>query len=315
MKKQLTFMSVAILSAALFLSSCKKEKTTTAATDDATELQVQSEDQAKFSGESDAADDDANVALESFGGSYVGARPLTPFPFRCDASVTVDTTANPRTITVTYSGDTCIGGHRSRTGSIVLSFTPGFRWSTAGSSYSITYNNLKITRTLTNKSITINGTKTITNVSGGKLINLATRTEPIVHTVSSDGMTITFDNGTQRSWKIARKRTFTYDNGVVIAVTGNAPALIGTGVAEWGINRAGHEFVNTILEPLVVKQSCDFRLVSGKIQHSGFFVTTTTTFGLDAGGNAITSCPVGPFYYKIVWVGRNGQTYTYIGPY
>ena len=313
MKKKLTFMSVAILSAGLFFTSCKKDKATSESTDDATELQVQSDDQARFSGETDAADDDANTALETYGGSYVGARPMSPYPLRCDAAVTVDTVSNPRTITITYTG-TCLG-NRTRTGSVVLSFAPGFRWATAGSYYSITFNDLKITRLSDNKSITINGSKTITNVSGGKLINLATRTEPIVHTVTSDGMTVTFDNGTQRSWKIARIRTFTYDNGIVISVRGIAPALVGTGVAEWGINRFGHEFKNAILEPLVVKQSCDFRLVRGTIQHTGFFVTTTTTFGLDAAGDPVTSCPVGPFYLKIVWTGVNGQSHTYIRPY
>src|SRR4051812_15401001 len=105
MKKKLSLISVAILSLGLFFTSCKKETTTTTdTTDDATQLQVQTDDQARFSGESDAADDDANVALETFGGSYVGARPLTPLPLRCDADVTVDTTVNPRTITITYSG-------------------------------------------------------------------------------------------------------------------------------------------------------------------------------------------------------------------
>ncbi|MBL0355472.1 MAG: hypothetical protein IPP72_00630 [Chitinophagaceae bacterium] len=315
MKKQLTFMSVAILSAGLFFTSCKKESTTTDATDNATELQVQSDDQARFTSESDAADDDANTALENSGGSFLGESPLSPLlPFRCDATVTLDTLSSPRTITITYSGDTCIGGHRARSGSIVISFDQGFRWATAGAHYTITYNNLKITRTVNNKSIIINGSKTITNVSGGKLRNLATRVDPIVHTVVSDGMTITFDNGSQRSWKVAKKRTFTYDNGIVTAITGIAPSSVGTGVAEWGINRFNHEFKNAILSPLVVKQSCNFRLVSGQIQHTGFLVTSTTTFGLDAAGNPVI-CPNGNFYYKVVWVGRNGQTYTFIGPY
>lgn len=315
MKKQLTLMSVAILSAGLFFTSCKKESTTTDNTDNAAQLQAQSDDESRFSNESDFADDDANAALETFGGSYAGMRPLTPLPFRCDANVTVDTVSNPRTITITYNGDTCVGGRRSRTGSIVMSFAPGFRWAQAGAQYTITYQNLRITRLRDNKSITINGIKTITNVSGGRLIELATRTTPIVHTVKSDGMTVTFDDGSQRSWKVARQRAFTYNNGIVISVTGIAPAAVGAGVATWGENRFGREFKNAIIEPLVVKQSCDFRLVSGKVQHTGFFVTSTTTFGLNAAGDAVTGCPDGPFYYKVVWTGRNGQTYTFIGPY
>lgn len=308
-------MSVAILSAGLFFTSCKKESTTTDNTDNATQLQAQSDDESRFSNESDFADDDANAALETFGGSYAGMRPMTPLPFRCDANVTVDTVSNPRTITITYNGDTCVGGRRSRTGSIVMSFAPGFRWAVAGSQYTITYQNLRITRLRDNKSITINGAKTITNVSGGRLSELASRTTPIVHTVKSEGMSVTFDDGSQRTWKVARQRAFSYNNGIVIRVTGIAPAEVGTGVATWGENRFGREFKNAILEPLVVRQSCDFRLVSGKVQHTGFFVTSTTTFGLNAAGDAVTGCPDGPFYYKVVWTGRNGQTYTYIGPY
>jgi len=316
MKKQLTFMSVAILSAGLFFTSCKKESTSTDnTTDSAIELQAQSDDESRFSNESDFADDDANAALETFGGSYAGMRPLTPLPRRCDAEVTVDTVSNPRTITITYNGDTCVGGRRSRTGSVVLSFTPGFRWGQAGAQYTVAYQNLRITRLRDNKSITINGTKTITNVSGGRLTELASSTTPIVHTVRSEGMSVTFDNASQRTWKVARQRAFTYNNGIVIRVTGIAPAAVGEGVATWGENRFGRAFKNAILEPLVIRQSCDFRLVSGKVQHTGFLVTSTTTFGLNADGEPVNACPDGPFYYKVVWTGRNGQTYTFIGPY
>lgn len=306
-------MSVAILSAGLFFASCKKEKTTDI-NDNETELALQSDDQARFSAESDAADDDANLALESFGGTYAGARPISPLPRLCDADVTVDTTSTPRTITITYSGDTCPGARRVRTGSVVLTFTGGFRWAAAGSNFNITYNNLKVTRLADNKSIIINGNKTITNVTGGKLSNLASL-GTVTHTVTSSGMSVTFDNGAQRTWKVARQRTFTYDNGVVISVTGIGPAALGTGVAEWGTNRFGRDFKSAILQPMVVKQSCDFRLVSGQVQHTGFFVTTTTTFGLDANGDPVTTCPSGPFYLKRVWVAANGQQRQYIGPY
>ncbi len=314
--KKLTYLLMAVVAVAMLSTSCKKENTSTPGdiTDDAAQLQLQSDDQSRFSNESDAVDDDVNIALESFGGTYTG-RPLSPLPYQCDADVAVDTTGNPRTITITYSGDTCIGGHRSRTGSVVISFGPEFRWARPGAHISVTYNNLKITRLIDNKSITINGTKTITNVSGGKIINLSTSSTPIVHNVTSDGMNVTFDDGSQRAWKVARKRSFTYDNGVVISITGIAPAAVGDGVAEWGLNRFGREFKTAILQPLVIKQSCNLRLVSGQVQHTGFFVTTTVTFGLDANGDPVTNCPAGPFYYQAVWTARNGQTRTYTGPY
>ncbi len=310
MKKQITYLAIALLSTGLFFTSCKKEK----ATDDTTtEVKVLADDQERFSNENDAATSDANAALENLGGSYVGDTPLTPqLPFACDATVSVDTASTPRKITITYNGSNCLG-NRTRTGSIIISFAPNFRWVTAGSFYTVTMVNFKITRVSDGKSIVFNGEKKITNVSGGKLRNLATRTTPIVHEITSAGMTVTFDNGTQRSWQIAKRRTYTYDNGIVFAVTGIAAQ--GGGIAEWGINRSNYSFTNAILEPMTVKQSCNFRLVSGKAQHISNGRTVTATYGLDAAGVPVTSCPTGPFYYKVVWTNAAGLSYTVIAPY
>lgn len=312
MKQQIRYILVAISSAVLFFTSCKKTDTSSTV-NTSTEIQVQADDQQRFANETDAIANDANATLENLGGSYAGESPLTPqLPFTCDATVVVDTTSTPRTITLTYSGNNCVG-NRTRSGVIVISFAPGFRWVNAGSQYTVTYNNLKITRGADKKSITINGIKTIKNVSGGKLRNLATRLAPIVHEVTSTGMSITFDDGSQRNWQLAKRRSFTYDDGIVISVTGVSAQ--GNGIAEWGTNRFNKEFTCAITEPMVVRQSCNFRLVSGQVKHTGLAATTTTTFGLDANGNPITSYPSGFLFYKIVWTGANGNSNTHIGSY
>ena len=312
MKQQIRYILVAISSAVLFFTSCKKTDTSSTV-NTSTEIQVQADDQQRFANETDAIANDANATLENLGGSYAGESPLTPqLPFTCDATVVVDTTSTPRTITLTYSGNNCVG-NRTRSGVIVISFAPGFRWVNAGSQYTVTYNNLKITRGADKKSITINGIKTIKNVTGGKLRNLATRLAPIVHEVTSTGMSITFDDGSQRNWQLAKRRSFTYDDGIVISVTGVSAQ--GNGIAEWGTNRFNKEFTCAITEPMVVRQSCNFRLVSGQVKHTDVAATTTTTFGLDANGNPITSCPSGFLFYKIVWTGANGNSNTHIGSY
>lgn len=310
MKKQICYFFVATLSAGLFFSSCKKNDTSTASTD--TEIQVQSDDQARFSNETDAVANDANASLENSGTSY-GERPTAPpLDKACDFTTVVDTTSSPRTITLTYSG-TCLGD-RTRSGVVILSFQQGFRWGKAGATYSVTFQNLKITRKRDNKSITINGTKTITNISGGTLRNLATAGVPVIHEVKSSGMSITFEDGTQRTWQVAKRRTFTYDNGIVLSISGISTE--GEGIAEWGTNRFGKTFTSAILQPLVIKQSCDFRLVSGQIKHINTLRTSTTTFGLDASGSPFSTCPTtGFYYYKVEWVAVNGNTYSFIGPY
>jgi hypothetical protein len=312
MKKQISYLVLATLSVGLFFTSCKKTENS-ATVDNSVELQQQADDHARFASETDATTNDANAAIENVGGSYAGETPLTPqLPFTCDATIAVDTTSTPRKITITYNGSNCIG-NRTRAGVVIISFAPEFRWVKPNATYSITYQNLKITRKSDNKGITINGTKTITNVSGGRLRNLATRLDPIVHEVTSASMNVIFDDGTQRNWQIAKRHSFTYNNGIVISTTGISN--LGGGISEWGVNRNNNNFTSAILEPLVVKQSCDFRLVSGTVKHTLSIVNTTIMYGLDANGSPVTSCPSGPLYYKVTWTGVNGMVHTYISPY
>lgn len=309
MKKVNKIAGYSLLAACLFLSSCKKDS----AKENTSEFQVQSDDQSRFNNETDAATNDAVTALENIGGSYNGETPIAPLlPSVCDATISVDTTSTPRKITVTYNGTNCIG-NRTRTGTVVIAFAPSFRWYQAGANFSVTYQNLKITRISDNQSITLNGTKVITNVSGGRLRNLATSGTSIVHEVRSSGMDVTFDDGTVRSWQLARRRTFTYNNGIVASVEGIGAQ--GGGVAEWGTTRYGLSFTSAILQPLVFKQSCNFKLVSGQIQHTRANANSVITFGLDVAGNTVSTCPSGSFYYKLVWTNAAGVSFTYIAPY
>jgi hypothetical protein len=190
----------------------------------------------------------------------------------------------------------------------------GIRWRNPGAIVNVNIQNLRITRLSDNKSITINGTHTYTNVSGGLLINLATL-GTITHTITSSNMSVTFDNNAQRTWQVAKQRVFTYNNGIVVTTTGTHTEGAISGVAEWGINRFGRTFTTAITQPLVVRQDCSFRLTSGMVSHSTSVYNATVTFGLDSNGNP-TSCPgAGAYYMKIVWTGPGGNPHTIIWPY
>ncbi len=304
MKLKNVFFASLFFAFAITFNSCKKDNNSSGntTTDANTEAQTQSSDQIMYSNESDAATDDVNTAIDANGGSY-NARTtgINTFPFKisCDATVTVDTASTPRTITINYSGN--CNGARTRSGSVVASFSPDFKWGNAGAQITITYHNLKITYK-NGKSVVINGTRTLTNTSGGLLRNLASL-DSVVHTVNDVNMSVTFDNGTQRTWQNSYTRVFTYNDGAVITVNGSGS----------GVNRFGHNFTTSITQ-LVMKQSCDFRYTSGQVQYTGAVVTTTTTFGLDATGLAVSSCPL-LLYYKIVWTGSQGTSLSYIGSY
>ena len=139
-------------------------------------------------------------------------------------------------------------------------------------------------------------------------------THDIIHTISSSNMSITFDDGSQRTWQVARKRVYSIANGGTITITGNHTDGAVNGIAEWGTDRFGNAFTTIITQALKISASCDFRLISGQIQHSRLNSSASVTFGLDKDGNAV-SCPSGNFYYKLTWTGPNSNTLTYIAPY
>ncbi|MER3464413.1 MAG: hypothetical protein C4329_08390, partial [Chitinophagaceae bacterium] len=140
------------------------------------------------------------------------------------------------------------------------------------------------------------------------------RGRPIVHTITSNNMTITFDDNTQRSWSVARKRTFSYNNGIVLSIIGTYSDNTTNGICEWGTTRFGTAFVTAITQPLVFRQDCNGRLVSGQIEHTRLSATATATFGLDASGNPV-SCPNGAYYMKIVITRTGQQPVTVLLPY
>lgn len=275
------------------------------------EAAAQSDDQFSFSAQVDMVAADANMIIASNGS--LSGREHDVLPSICNATFSANTTGDPKTFTITYDGANCLSTY-SRTGTVTVSMPANTTWKTAGATITLTYNNLVVTRTLDNKSITINGSHTITNVTGGLLTNLST-SGPITHAVASNGMSVKFGNETARTWKVSRDQTYSYNNGIVLTITGTHTEGNVTGIAEWGTNRFGREFTSVISEPLVWRQDCNFRLTAGQVKHTVPVFNATATFGLDANGEA-AACPgLGAYYCRINWTGPNNNSHTVTFPY
>ena len=322
--KNLFRLTILAASFSTVLLGCKKDNTnsTTGAATTAASIQTSSDDLTMVSNESNAVSDDAISALNgnvTISGREDRTAGIDNIKITvCDATITYDTTSTTRTITIVYNGSNC-SGNRTRTGTVIISVPRGQQWKKAGSVVNITINSLTITRVRDGKTIIINGTKTITNTSGGLLQDLATG-GPIVNDVTAD-MSITFSSGLTRDWQVSRHRVFTYNNGIVETVTGTHSDGTNNNIGVWGTNRFGVSFSNMITSPKVFEQSCDFNLTSGQdsITRSDK-ITSVITYGLDANGDPATVCPItsggGYYYAKLVWTnGNNGKVYTYIYPY
>lgn len=308
--KSVSGFSLAFLFSVTLFTACKKEDNSKN-NNESEEVSTAVSDESQVTSEMDAVALDAGAVIE-YEGSFSGNNSVVD-QIICDATVEFNATSDPMTITISYNGSNC-GGGRSRTGTIVLSMAKGTEWKTPGASFTVTFNDLKITKTGTNKSITITGTHTYTNVSGGLLVHLANE-GPITHTVTSENMKVSFDNGTARSWNIAKQRVYTYNNGAVLTIAGMHTEGNELLVAEWGTNRAGIAFTTSTVTPVVVKQSCNFRVTGGSVKHSTAAYSAIATFGLNASGESIDCPGSGSYYYKLVWAGSNGGSLSLILPY
>src|ERR1700744_670053 len=183
MKTKNLYCALFIMTFTGMMFSCKKSNSdspSTATTD--TQLKTQSDDQTRVSNESDDAFDDVNTAMTSqyavtgssstpglrYGTITEGGNEDTVKSLICDAVVTIDTIDNPHTMTIAYNGNNC-NITKTRKGSIVISWAPGMRWQTKGATVTVDFQNVAITRLSDNKTITLAGTHTYTNVSGGSL--------------------------------------------------------------------------------------------------------------------------------------------------
>jgi hypothetical protein len=298
MKKNLVHCLSFLLIFSLIFSSCKKE-TAKENNNSNTELEIatHSDDESMVSEELDAILSDANAVVETDVTISGDASVLDQVI--CDATVAINKESDPMTITVSFNGENC-GIKRNRTGVVVFSIAKGTEWKNEGAAITVSFQDFKVTRKADGKSITLNGSHIYTNVSGGLVYQTASQ-QPIIHTVSGTGLSIKFDDGTARTWNVSRKKTFTYDNGLVITVSGTHTEGEETKIAEWGTNRFGNSFTTSITAPVVVKQDCDFRVTGGGIKHKTEMFTATAEFGLNATGTA-TTCPgEGHYYYKLGW--------------
>lgn len=302
------FLAASIALSVSFMS-CKKDKES----DNNTDLATHSDDQSRVSSGTDDIATDANDAAGSFSafGRVNGVATVLP----CNATATLDSTATLRRITVVYNGNNC-QQTRNRVGTVVLTMPLTQHWGDVGAVLNIETQSLVITRLVDNKSITINGSMTVTNFTGGRVIDLTAGSQPIIHDIVSPGISVTFDNASHRDWQVSKRRTFSYDAGIVISTAGTHSEAGITNISEWGTNRFGNPFTSAITAPMVIRQDCSWRLVSGQITHQGTLGNVVATFGLDANGNT-TTCPglTGTYYFKSVWTGANGNVRTVIRPY
>ncbi len=304
MKRIIIFFALSLIGFSTVLTSCKKRR------EFKKESGQVSEDTKNIQAGIDDCVADANTAVSN--NKTINGRVLQIAAIQtnvCGASV--DTTQKSQGIlTVTYDGTTvCDGRKKAGTVKITLvDFVNGKRWVDAGAVLQLDYTNFKVTRTSDNKSITFNGTNTITNVNGGNLVTLylAWQTS-LIRKVEGANLTAKFDDNTQATFNLSRKYTFTFSGNVLLCSGEGEGTSNGISSLEnWGTTRDGDSFTSQVVNPVKWNSNCGWpKPLEGKldIKVAAKDFDLITTFGVDASGNAVASgCPWG---LKVEWTYNN----------
>src|ERR1043166_5587309 len=226
MKRFMYLSLIGLVAVGLTFSSCKKKDKEE---DDDTADQIEAaQDESTIHTESEAAFNDANTSL--------GASGLNKSNLIAGATIDSGSIAQKK-LFIHYNGNN-FDNSRFRSGYVQVQLTNGAKWRDAGAVITITFTNFKVTKNPNGKSVTINGSITVTNETGGKVFEDAN----VIHHVAGS-LAFTFDNGTSRTWNIARKRTFANAAGVLKVTTEGEGSQEGlNNLLVWGTTRKGQTF-------------------------------------------------------------------------
>lgn len=224
--------------------------------------------------------------------------------------LTVDTNgAYLGTIRLVFDGTTC--NNRTRTGSIrltIMDHANGKRWKQAGCVMKVEYFLYKVTRASDGKSVRLEGIQYITNISGGTWFDLLFLGQPnLVHSVTGDNLSVSFNDASTANYNINRKFTYTKSAAFVITCMGEGVGSSDglSNLENYGTTRDGDAFTSQVKTPIIWNTTCGaWAPIQGEVEikvDSKEF-KLNCLFGVDASGNAVSvgsnQCPYG---CKIEW--------------
>ncbi|MFY7965125.1 MAG: hypothetical protein ACOVO1_09530 [Chitinophagaceae bacterium] len=314
---------VVALMCSLVTISCKKTSNNDVIVEEATQARVQTDDAAMVDGETESADDDVNnvtAASERF----CGPGNVFGSPFNlADATITTSAPGTASKITIVYNGNTNPNSPcRKRTGTIIIDLLNAPKWVDPGATLKYTFINFKVENTCTNRSVTINGERFVTNVKGGNLFRLRNNlVDSLQHKIKTGSVgleaTFTDSSGTKTAvWNVARN-TIIKNIGTTYFFTSMGDTTIGNSIntESWGTTRFGSAYKTVFSSAVKANTNCKlWKPTAGEVVHYVGNFTSTVKLGLNALGN-----PVGlndcAGYFRVTWMLSNGTNSSSLVPY
>jgi len=194
-------------------------------------------------------------------------------------------------------------------------------WNQPGAIVNISFSQYEVIVLATNVSLWMNGTATVTNLSGGLLknpANLTLATGDSLQDKLNATIVFTYNDNVAVvqtwTWYMNQLRTFNFQNASLIStIRGDSTVNNITGIATSGTTRFGFGFNTQIISPVVQTISSLYLLsepTSGEKGIRGIPEPLTVLYGVDTHGNPVqTGAPYG---YKISWAANGGQATTIV---
>jgi len=315
MKKSIYAIALSAVIIGIGFTSCKKEDKDEGVLD--SNFRQFNEDSQFMKGEVDQADNDINGALgeiPSFGKvANIMSSPM--------CGVTIDSSQIAQKILFfNFDGITpCFSPSRTRHGQIKVQLTSGNLWSDVNAVLTLTFINFKVIRLYDNRSITLNGQKTLKNINGNNWFGFLMGSATLKYQERAFNINVLYDNGATALWNSARTTEWSYTpsgpNSPRVNFTANGDTTLNgfASVDSWGVNRFGQNFTTYFNAPWVSNTYCGlWRPNSGQLTHNVSNSNFNLLLGVDQNGNPTPYvCAYG---YKVTWT-VNGNTFVRILTY
>jgi hypothetical protein len=215
---------------------------------------------------------------------------------------------------------------KGRSGVITLHFARDnngkiIPWKNPGASININFEQYEVIVLANNKSIWMNGSSTIINVSGGLLQKASDITLNPGDTLKdnvSGNIAFTYNDNVNIiqtwTWYINQVRKFTIQNAILTSSINGDSSINGSNdISTSGTTRFGSVFYTQTIAPVVQTISSLYILsnpISGEKAIHGIPEPLSIEYGVDSNGNPVSG--ISPYGYKISWISNGGQAVTIV---
>lgn len=209
-------------------------------------------------------------------------------------------------VRLNYNGKECNGF--KKTGTITITFTdyPTHKWKHQGAVVKIDFLTYTVFQVSSQKSVQLDGTEYLTNISGKTWYDLYYSFETsVVQTLTGNNIKVTFNGSKVAVYNFNRQMTFTYHNSVMTCKVEGLETQNGeSSVENWGQTRDGDFFTSQVSTPVIWNSTCGPNSplegeVVIKVDNKDFKLNCR--FGVDGEGNDLAGSGSCPFGFKLTW--------------